>query len=95
MLSRRVLIIDSDYKSAEALRKVVASWGYEVLLEQDGGGLIARMNEIDPAVIIAGSSASSEDGFGLLRQIRSLQPDTPVVLLTGDGSVELAVSAIQ
>lgn len=95
MTSRRVLIIDSDYKSAEALGKLVAEWGYEVLLEHDGSGVIARMNEIDPAVIIAGTAASSEDSIRLLRELRSLQPDIPVVLLTGDGSVEMAVTAIQ
>ena len=95
MSSRQVLIIDSDYKSAEALGKLVAAWGYEVLVEQAGDGVIARMSEIDPSVIIAGSSGSSEDGFSLLREIRSQQPETPVVLLTGDGSVEMAVTAIQ
>lgn len=92
MSSRQVLIIDSDHKSGEALGKLVAAWGYEVLVEQER--TIARMNEMDPAVIIAGSE-SSEDSFSLLREIRSLQPDTPVVLLTSDGSVEMAVTAIQ
>ena len=95
MSSRRVLIIDSDHKSGEALGKLVAGWDYEVLLEQNGDGVIARMKEIDPSAIIAGSSASSEDRFSLLREIRSLQPDIPVILLTGDGSVEMAVTAIQ
>ena len=94
MSSRRVLIIDPDYSSNEALGELVAEWGYEVLLERDGGGLSGRLSEFEPAVVIAGSS-SPEDKFHLLREIRSLQPDTPVVLLTADGSIEVAVTAIQ
>jgi len=95
MSSRRTLIIDPDHKSSEELRDLIAGWGYEVALAQDRAGAIARMNEFDPAVVISGSSSSDLDHFDLLREFRSLQPDTPVVLLTTDGSVETAVTAIQ
>ena len=95
MSSRRALIIDTDHKSSEELGDLIAKWGYEVALAQDRAGAIARMNEFDPAVIISGSSSSNQDHFDLLREFRSVQPDTPVVLLTTDGSVETAVTAIQ
>ena len=95
MSSRRALIIDPDHKSSEELGDLIAGWGYEVALAQDQAGAIARMNEFDPAVVISGSSSSDENHFNLLREFRSVQPDTPVVLLTTDGSVETAVTAIQ
>ena len=48
-----------------------------------------------PSVIVAGSAASASDGFSLLREIRALYPETPVVLVTDQGSIEMALNAIQ
>src|SRR5688572_18007613 len=95
MSSRRILIIDPDRSSGEALKTLIADWEYDVLLEHDASRGIAVVGESDPSVIVAGSSPSSGDGFHLLREIRALQPETPVVLLTGAGSIEMAVHAIQ
>lgn len=95
MSSHRVLIIDADQNSGEALRELIAGWNYEVLLAQDKSEGLARLAETTPSVIIAGSSTLSAHAFNLLREIRALQPDTPVVLLTGHGSIEMALNAIQ
>ena len=95
MSSQPVLIIDFDRHSGEALTELITAWGYQVSLEQEGPAGIGRISELNPSVIIAGSSPPSVVGFHLLREIRALQPDIPVVLLTGDGSVEMAVLAIQ
>lgn len=95
MSSRRILIIDPDRSSGETLKALIADWEYDVLLEHDAPRGIALAGESDPSVIVAGSSPSSGDGFHLLREIRALQPETPVVLLTGAGSIEMAVHAIQ
>lgn len=95
MSSHRVLIIDSDRHSGEALKELIAAWGHDVLLEQDRSAGIALMGETRPSVIIAAAPPSPMEGFNLLREIRSVEPDTPVVVLTGDGSIEMAVHAIQ
>src|SRR5687768_10161569 len=95
MSSRRVLIIDADQNSGEALREMIAGWNYEVLLAQDKSEGLAGLEETTPSVIITASSASSADAFSLLREIRALQTDTPVVLLAGHGSIEMALNAIQ
>ena len=95
MLSLPVLIIDSDRNGGEALRETISAWGYSVSLEQDGPAGVDRISEINPCVIVAATSPAARDGFHLLREIRALQPDIPVILLTGDGSIEKAVHAIQ
>ncbi|MGH9967054.1 MAG: sigma-54-dependent transcriptional regulator [Pyrinomonadaceae bacterium] len=95
MSYRRVLIIDSDRTSAEALSELIAGWNYNVLLAKSTDEGLARLAEATPSVIIAGSSTSSAEGFSLLREIRAVQPQTPVILLTGDGSIETALNAIQ
>ncbi len=95
MSSRRILIIDQDLQSGAALRELVAGWNYEVVLAQNNAEGLAQLGETTPSVIVADSAVSSSDGFGVLREIRALYPDIPVVLLTGKGSIEMALNAIQ
>lgn len=95
MSSRRVLIIDPDRSTGEALKKLLTNWKYDVLLEHDSSHGIAVCGDSHPAVIIAGSSDFSEDGFSILRELRALQPATPVIVLAGAGSIEMALLAIQ
>ncbi|MEP6919771.1 MAG: sigma-54 dependent transcriptional regulator [bacterium] len=95
MSSRRVLIIDPDRNTGAALKTLLAGWDYEVLLEHDRAGGLAASANGDPLVIIACSSDSSADVLGILRELIALQPETPVVLLAGASSIEMALSAIQ
>ncbi len=95
MSSRRVLIIDPDLNTGAALKTLLAGWDYEVLLEHDRAGGVAASANGDPSVIIACSSDSSADVLGILRELIALQPETPVVLLAGASSIEMALSAIQ
>ncbi|MGH9907654.1 MAG: sigma-54-dependent transcriptional regulator, partial [Pyrinomonadaceae bacterium] len=95
MSMHHVLIIDSDQNSGEALGKLIAGWNYDVSLARDQAHGVVLLGESIFSAIIVGSSAGSSDGFSLLREIRGIQPDTPVVLLAGEGSIEMALNAIQ
>jgi DNA-binding NtrC family response regulator len=93
--SRRILIVDSDAYSGEALKQQITSWGYEVVLDQNNYPTIESINKVDPVVIIDSSTLISGDGFDVLRHFNTYQTGIPVVLLAERGSVELAVRAIQ
>lgn len=95
MSSRRVLIIDPDSGSGEALKAIIANWKYDVLLEQEESQAVSASGEAHPSAIIASSSAGSGDNFQMLRDIRAQQPDTPLIWLTDAGSVEMALHVTQ
>src|SRR3989442_8874487 len=94
MTARRILIVESDSQSAEELRRLVSDWGYEASLEPAALEPSGKLHELRPSVVIAGVG-SQADGFGLLRQIRVEHPETPVILLTDRGSIEIAVQAVK
>ena len=94
MPSRRVLIIDSDAGSAAALQRLIASWNYDAVCESDETRALATAGETEPAVIVASSGPSADD-FGLLREIRAQQTETPIIWVTGAGSVEMALHVVQ
>lgn len=95
MSSRRVLIIDPDLNDGEALKALIEKWKYDVFLEADEARGVVAAGEAKPSVIIASSSLESADNFQLLREIRAQQADTPLIWLTGAGSVEMAIHVIQ
>lgn len=95
MAKGRVLIVDDERVVMESLRDLVSSWGYETTAEADGLAALSRAEEFHPSVVITDIMMPRLDGFGLLRELRARYPEVAVILLTGQGSVEMAIHAIQ
>lgn len=95
MTKGRVLVVDDEPDSANILAALLASWGYETATEPDGVAGLKRAQEFLPAVVITDVLMPRLDGFGLLRELRKRFPEIAVILLTGQGSVEMALHAIQ
>ena len=91
----RVLIVDDEADGREALAQLVESWGHDVRAAADGKEAHSLALEWHPDVIFSDLVMPGADGLWLLRALRSDQPDCPVVLLTGRGSVQAAVQAIK
>ena len=91
----RVLIIDSDNDYSEQLREQLRALGYEVLAEQNSASGMKIAETFAPSVIITDTLPSDPDAFKALRQIRTNQPHTPIILAGEHSSVETALRAIQ
>ncbi len=92
---RRILVVDDDEDVRGALRLYLSANAFEVL-EADGvpAGLEA-LKRSRPDAAIVDFSLGESDGLTLLRSIKALEPTMPVILLTGHGTIDLAVKAIQ
>jgi DNA-binding NtrC family response regulator len=91
----RVLIVDDEADSLEALAELSQHWGYDVQTASDGTEALRRAIEWHPDVILTDLVMPNMDGLWLLRALRSELPDCPVVLLTGRGTIQTAVQAIR
>ena len=91
----RVLIVDDEPVIAESLSELLEGWGYETAVASDGLSGLAKVEEFRPSVVVSDVYMPKLDGFGLLREMRELHPETAVILLTGQGTVEMALRAIQ
>ncbi|HEV3471034.1 MAG TPA: sigma-54 dependent transcriptional regulator [Pyrinomonadaceae bacterium] len=91
----RVLIVDDESAIAETLSEMLQSWGYETAQASDGRAGLALVEEFRPSVVVTDVFMPNLDGFGLLREMRGLHPETAVILLTGLGTVEMALRAVQ
>ncbi len=91
----RVLIVDDEADSREALAELTQRWGYDVQTAGDGTEALRRAIEWHPDVILTDLVMPNMDGLWLLRALRAELPDCPVVLLTGRGTIQTAVQAIK
>ncbi len=91
----RVLIVDDEADSRDALAELTQRWGYDVQTASDGSEALRRAIEWHPDVILTDLVMPNMDGLWLLRALRAELPDCPVVLLTGRGTIQTAVQAIK
>lgn len=91
----RVLLVDDEERFLRTTRKLLAKKGYEVLTAGNGKEAIERLSEPFPDVVLLDVKMPGMDGIETLRQIKGLQPDIEVILLTGHASVDTAVEGLR
>ncbi|MCS7190379.1 MAG: response regulator [Fimbriimonadales bacterium] len=92
---RRVLIVDDDDLVRETLRFVLEDGGYRVYSAASGAEAL-RLLEREPIdIVLSDIFMPGMNGFDLLRQIRERAPETPVILITGYGNIEMAREALK
>jgi DNA-binding NtrC family response regulator len=95
MTKARILIVDDEESTRELFAELLMRWGYEVDQTSDGHGALKLAAETHPDVIISDLVMPKLDGLALVRALREEQPDTPVVIITGKGTIDAAVEAVR
>ncbi len=91
----RVLVVDDDEGHAEALADGLALDGHECSVATSGTEGIAQLAERSFDAVLTDLIMHDKSGMDVLREARNLQPDAVVLVITGHGSVETAVEAMQ
>ena len=94
-MRHRVLIVDDDTPCRKGLAELLAVWGYDVTSAADGVEGLERAAADAPAVVVSDLVMPRLDGLGLLSALQKDHPETPVIVLTGQGSIETAVQAMK
>jgi DNA-binding NtrC family response regulator len=91
----RILVADDEEASRRGMVTILTRWGYEVAEAADGQEALDKAVAFLPAVLITDLVMPRLDGLGLLKAVQREVPFAAVILLTGHGSVETAVSAMK
>jgi DNA-binding NtrC family response regulator len=94
-MKHRVLIADDEEASRKGLKALLSNWGYEVEEAPDGQKALERATAFRPAVVISDLVMPGLDGLGLLRALQAERAFATVIILTGHGTIETAVSAMK
>ncbi|MEK6281423.1 MAG: SpoIIE family protein phosphatase [Acidobacteriota bacterium] len=96
----RTLIADDQPDIAIALRLLLRQAGYQTEAVSSPAAVLEAIKQRDFDLVLmdlnyARDTTSGQEGLDLITNIRNLDSDLPVVVLTGWGTVELAVEAMQ
>lgn len=91
---RKVLLVDDDAAVREALAQTLELAEFEPIV---AGSFVAAKDHIRrdfAGVVISDIRMPGRDGFHLLSYAQETDPDLPVILLTGEGDIPMAVQAM-
>ncbi len=91
----RVLYIEDDDSQRKPLAAELRSQGFEVTDAASGTEGIRILNSQGADLILCDLNMPGMGGLEVLQRAREKQPDLPVVLLTGHGTIQAAVRAMQ
>ncbi len=94
-MKNRVLIIDDQELMRESLRETLSRAGYDVEAATGGAEGVERFESGDFAAVITDLRMPDLSGMSVLARIRETGPETPVIVITGHGTIETAVEAIK
>lgn len=89
-----VLVVEDDFTLREALCDTLKLAGYPVISAVDGSDAMKLMEHQQVGMVVSDVQMKPMDGFALLKKLKALQPDLPVVLMTAYGTIQKAVGAM-
>jgi two-component system, NtrC family, nitrogen regulation response regulator NtrX len=92
-----ILIVDDESDIRELVAGILTDEGHETRTAHDADSALASITERVPRLVFLDIwlQGSRLDGLALLDEIKKLHPELPVVMISGHGTIETAVSAIR
>jgi DNA-binding NtrC family response regulator len=91
----RILIVEDEDNARKGYEQLLQKWGYEVLGVGTAEDALARFATFQPDSLIADVELPGMNGLDLLKQLGSELNNVPSIIITGKGSDERAVAAIE
>ncbi len=91
----KILIVDDEEPARQGLTALLGRWGYDVDEAADGQEALVKAAAGLPSVVLSDLVMPKMDGLDLLRALKTDVPFASVILLTGQGSIDTAVTAMR
>jgi two-component system nitrogen regulation response regulator NtrX len=91
----KILIVDDEVPIRRTLRDILEFEGYDVDEASDGLECVAKVQKEKYDVIITDIKMPRMDGIEALERLQILSPETPVIMVSGHGTIDTAVEAVK
>jgi DNA-binding NtrC family response regulator len=92
-MKKRALVIDDDISTLEMMKFQLEAEGFFVITSEIGSKGLDFVKEMEFDIILTDLNLPDINGIEMVRRIKEISPDTEIIMITGDGSVEKAVEA--
>lgn len=92
---QRILIVEDEENARKGYEALLRKWNCETLGVASGEDALSRFQEFNPNIILADVELPGMDGLDLLRHLSDEIQRIPVIIITGRGSDERVVQAIE
>ncbi len=88
-------VIDDDSLTCNALRQLFEQKRHHALFSRTAKEALERLRRSKPDLILLDLSLPDMNGIELLKKIQAIQPQVPVVMISGFGTIEVAVETLK
>src|SRR5574341_2458841 len=95
-LSKKILVIDDDADTCNFLREIFEDQGWAVSAALNAGAAQAAAQAEKFDLIVSDINLNDRlNGIALLKHFRSVSPSSPVILISGFGTLETAIESVR
>jgi len=91
----RLLVVDNEPLVLEIVERFARQLGFEVAFRSSGREALACFPDVKPDVALVDLRMPGLSGIDVLRAIRTADPDSQVILMTGNATVDTAIEAVK
>ena len=97
MIDKRILIIDDEKDIRDSISGILNDEGYNSVTAKNSQEALIKINDniFDIIILDVWLNNSELDGIQLLKEIKKIDAEIPVLIISGHGNIEIAVDAIK
>lgn len=95
MPDRRILIIDDDADVLAGLAALLTHTGWDVGTAATGQDGLKKFAELSPDIVLLDVNLPDASGIDLLDQMKAYSEETPIIVMSGLGTIDIAVAAMR
>lgn len=92
---KKVLVVDDEAVIREGMKRILEGAGYAVETFASGYSAIERMQDHEFDLVITDLKMPGMNGIEVLKSIKILQPEVPVILITGYAAIDNAIESMK
>lgn len=91
----QILIIDDEKAIRKTLGEILGYEGYQITDAENGEEGLKKIRERHFDVVLCDIKMPKIDGLEFLQKVRTINPDVPIIMISGHGTIETAVEAVK